>query len=127
MKISICIPQFNRINYLLRSLQIIENQTYPNIEIVISDDCSTDDTEIKILELSKTYKYNTTYVLVNTSYELSYHLNLYRNLYENKDKVPELVYMKYRKSFENLIKSDWGNIIEYHPQITGKINKYFLY
>ena len=44
MKISICIPQYNRINYLLKSLSIIERQLYPDIEIVISDDCSTDDT-----------------------------------------------------------------------------------
>ena len=57
MKISICIPQYNRINYLLKSLTIIEQQTYANIEIVISDDCSTDETEIKIIELAKTYKY----------------------------------------------------------------------
>lgn len=48
MKISICIPQYNRIEYLLKSLRIIEEQTYPNIEISISDDCSSDDTVEKI-------------------------------------------------------------------------------
>jgi glycosyltransferase involved in cell wall biosynthesis len=48
LKISICIPQYNRIDYLLQSLGIIEWQSYTNIEVVISDDCSTDDTEEKI-------------------------------------------------------------------------------
>lgn len=57
MKVSICIPQYNRINYLLRSLKVIELQTYENIEIAISDDCSIDDTESEILELITTYKY----------------------------------------------------------------------
>ena len=57
MKISICIPQYNRINYLLKSLAIIAEQTYQNIEIVISDDCSTDDTEQKINLLKPNYKY----------------------------------------------------------------------
>ena len=57
MKISICIQQYNRINYLLRSLSIIENQSYPDIEISISDDCSTDNTAEKIRELIRTYKY----------------------------------------------------------------------
>ena len=57
MKISISIPQYNRINHLLRSLEIIEKQTYPDIEIVISDDCSSDDTESKIRELIPNYKY----------------------------------------------------------------------
>ncbi len=57
MKLSICIPQYNRINYLLESLLIIEDQTYPNIEIVISDDCSTDDTEERIKSLIPRHKY----------------------------------------------------------------------
>jgi len=48
MKISICIPQYNRINYLLNSLERISHQNYDNIEIVISDDCSIDDTESQI-------------------------------------------------------------------------------
>ncbi len=57
MKVSICIPQYNRINYLLRSLRIIEKQTYPNIEIAISDDCSTDTTVEEITKLRAVYKY----------------------------------------------------------------------
>lgn len=57
MKISICVPQYNRINYLLKSLAMIEEQTYPDIEVVISDDCSTDDTVEKITELIPKYKY----------------------------------------------------------------------
>lgn len=57
MKVSICIPQYNRIQYLLKSLAIIEKQDYPNIEIVISDDCSTDDTVEQIARLARTYKY----------------------------------------------------------------------
>jgi len=61
MKISISIPQYNRINHLLRSLEIIEKQTYPDIEIVISDDCSSDDTEQKIRELIPNYKYPIVY------------------------------------------------------------------
>ena len=57
LKISICIPQYNRIDYLIQSLRIIEWQTYSNIEIVVSDDCSIDDTEKKIKILQKNYKY----------------------------------------------------------------------
>ena len=57
MKVSICIPQYNRINYLLRSLEIIAKQTYQDIEIVVSDDCSTDETEASIKALALTYKY----------------------------------------------------------------------
>lgn len=57
MKISICVVQYNRIELLLKSLSIIERQTYPDIEICISDDCSTDNTVDEILKLKQTYKY----------------------------------------------------------------------
>ena len=57
MKFSICIPQYNRIQYLLKSLAIIEKQTYPDIEIVISDDASSDDTPQQIQQLQKVYRY----------------------------------------------------------------------
>ena len=57
MKISICIPQYNRIEYLLTSLDIIKSQTYADVEIVVSDDCSTDDTEQKIKDLQPHYRF----------------------------------------------------------------------
>src|SRR5882762_3705066 len=57
MKISLCIPQYNRIDYLLKNLAIIEKQTYPDIEISISDDASTDATREYIENLKTTYKY----------------------------------------------------------------------
>ncbi len=57
MKISLCIPQYNRIQYLLKNLSVIAEQDYPAIEVVISDDASTDNTTEEITELVKTYKY----------------------------------------------------------------------
>jgi glycosyltransferase involved in cell wall biosynthesis len=74
MKISICVPQYNRINYLLKSLKQIEQQFYENIEIVVSDDCSSDDTESEILKLKETYKYPIIYsrTPVNCGYDRNY-------------------------------------------------------
>jgi glycosyltransferase involved in cell wall biosynthesis len=57
MKISICIPQYNRIDYLLKSLEMIRSQTYRDIEIIVSDDCSTDSTEREIQSLIPSYKF----------------------------------------------------------------------
>jgi len=61
MKISICIPQYNRIQFLLKNLEIITRQQYKNIEVIISDDCSTDDTQAQLTKLAPTYKYKLTY------------------------------------------------------------------
>jgi glycosyltransferase involved in cell wall biosynthesis len=61
MKISICIPQYNRIDYLLENLRRLEHQTYMDIEVVISDDCSSDDTAHRIRDLRDSYKYPIVY------------------------------------------------------------------
>ncbi|PCH99091.1 MAG: hypothetical protein COB85_00760 [Bacteroidetes bacterium] len=57
MKFSICFLQYNRIELLIKSLKVIEQQTYADIEVIVSDDCSEDDTMEKITELQKTYKF----------------------------------------------------------------------
>lgn len=50
MLISICIPQYNRSRHLLAVLDTIRDQDYPMVEAIISDDCSTDDSDKVILE-----------------------------------------------------------------------------
>jgi glycosyltransferase involved in cell wall biosynthesis len=45
MLISVCIPHYNRSKYLLAVLESIRVQDYPDVEVVISDDCSTDDSQ----------------------------------------------------------------------------------
>lgn len=43
--VSVCIPTYNNARYLKRSLESIINQTYGNLEIIVSDNASTDNTE----------------------------------------------------------------------------------
>jgi glycosyltransferase involved in cell wall biosynthesis len=43
--VSIMIPTYNQEEYIIRAIQSVLDQKYENIEILVSDDCSTDNTE----------------------------------------------------------------------------------
>lgn len=47
---SICIPQHNRTSFLLRVLASLNEQTFRDFEVCISDDCSTDGREQEIVD-----------------------------------------------------------------------------
>ena len=48
-KVSVVIPNYNYANYIEKRIESIINQTYPIYELIILDDCSTDDS-VKIIE-----------------------------------------------------------------------------
>jgi glycosyltransferase involved in cell wall biosynthesis len=50
MLISVCIPHYNRSRYLLAVLDSIRRQDHNEVEVIISDDCSTDDSSDVIPE-----------------------------------------------------------------------------
>ena len=43
--ISVIIPTYNRAKLLLRSMQSVLEQTFDDLELIVVDDASTDDTE----------------------------------------------------------------------------------
>lgn len=64
-KVSIIIPTFNRFKYLLNTIKSIKEQTYKNIEIIIVNDCSTENEyynydwnkeDVKIINLDENSK-----------------------------------------------------------------------
>ena len=44
-KISVIIPTYNRANLIERSVRSVLDQTYDNLEVIVVNDCSTDDTQ----------------------------------------------------------------------------------
>jgi glycosyltransferase involved in cell wall biosynthesis len=51
--ITIAIPTYNRAEtYLPQALKSALNQTYPNLEIIVSDNCSTDNTQAVVTDIA---------------------------------------------------------------------------
>lgn len=98
-----------------------------NIPTIVEGLYPNNNSRMALKEIAK--KYNITnihYIHVATNYDLSYHMNLYRTYFENKRIIPEIVYMKYRKDFEEININDWMIFSTYYPTIDTKINKYYL-
>ena len=53
-KISVIIPTYNRGNMIERAVRSVLNQTYNNIEVIVVDDGSTDNTEEVIKDIKDT-------------------------------------------------------------------------
>jgi glycosyltransferase involved in cell wall biosynthesis len=52
MKISICIPTYNQAKYIESAIRSAQEQTIPIFEIIVSNDCSTDNTREVLEKLS---------------------------------------------------------------------------
>ena len=58
--VSICIPTYNSEKYIEQMLTTISNQTYKNIEVIISDNFSTD----KTFDILQSYKKNSNWKIL---------------------------------------------------------------
>lgn len=58
-KVSIVVPNFNHEKYLLERLESIYGQTYSNIEVILLDDCSSDESVTILDDFAKRYPDNT--------------------------------------------------------------------
>ena len=61
MKLSIIIPLYNEEKTIIRLLQIIEEQKFINKQIIIVDDCSTDNS----LDLVRNYNFQNENLILN--------------------------------------------------------------
>ena len=54
-KVSVIIPNYNYEKYLKKRIKVIEKQTYPIYELIVLDDCSSDNSRKVIEKMAKKY------------------------------------------------------------------------
>lgn len=73
--VSIVSPCYNHSEYIIESLNSIREQTYQNIQHIIIDDCSTDNSVEKITEWIKLYNYKCIFIRHEMNKGISFTLN----------------------------------------------------
>lgn len=58
-RVSVIVPNYNHEPYLRERLESIYQQTYKNFEVILLDDCSTDNSRVVLEEYKKNYPNNT--------------------------------------------------------------------
>ena len=48
--VSVIVPNYNHASYLVERIESILNQTYQDFELILLDDCSTDDSREVLLK-----------------------------------------------------------------------------
>lgn len=57
--VSVIVPNYNHASFLVERLESIYNQTYKNIEVILLDDCSTDNSREILSYYAKKYAHKT--------------------------------------------------------------------
>lgn len=65
--VSVIVPNYNHAPYLRQRLDCIYNQTYKNIEVILLDDCSTDNSIEILEEYASKYAANTRLLINDTN------------------------------------------------------------
>jgi len=58
-KVTVIVPSYNNASYLKKRLDCIYNQSYSNFNVILLDDCSTDDSQMILNEYQRKYTENT--------------------------------------------------------------------
>lgn len=107
-KISVVIPTFNREKTIIKSINSVLNQTYKNIEVIVVDDYSTDNTEKEIKKIKdKRLKYFKLPENKGASYARNYGIEKSSGKYISfQDSDDTFRKDKLEKQLENLIKNN---------------------
>ena len=126
MKISILIPTYNQEKFIKQAIESALQQTYPNLEVVVCDDCSTDGTWEVVQSINdprlRTYRNSKNLGRVGNYRRLLYEL-ANGDYVLNLDGDDYLLYDNYIQEATGLIKK-FGTVLVFANQYMGYGNKF---
>lgn len=77
--VTIMIPTYNQSKYICEAVDSALNQDYPNLEVIVTDDCSTDDTEAILSKYNNELRFHYYKNTSNLGRVGNYHSTLYNH------------------------------------------------
>ena len=121
-RISVCLLTYNHAHVIESTLKSILNQTITGYEVIVSDDCSTDGTWERILDLSKQ---DLRIKAVRTPRNLGMPGNA--NLAVMQSSRPYVALLHHDDLYRADLLEKWADFMERYPDIAFVFNAYGLY
>src|SRR5215475_2521611 len=110
---SICIPQYNRTDFLIAACESFASQKFRNFEVCISDDCSNDGKEGALLSHLK--RLNLCFVYSRTESNIRYDANLRNAISLSKGKYVLLMGNDDSLSDSDALQAIHDELIRFEP------------
>jgi len=118
---SICIPQYNRTDFLVAACDSFASQKFNNFEVCISDDCSTDGKEDDLLSCLKRLK--VCFVYSRTESNIRYDANLRNAISLSKGKYVLLMGNDDALSDPDSLQAIYDELVRFEP-VAAAITNY---
>jgi glycosyltransferase involved in cell wall biosynthesis len=121
-KISVCLLTYNHVDIIESTIQSILNQTIDGYEVIISDDCSTDGTWEKILQMASM---DTRIRPIQTPHNMGMPGNA--NFAVAHSDRPYIALLHHDDLYRNDLLAKWAALLERHPDVAFVFNPYGAY
>ena len=120
--ISVCLLTYNHANVIESTLRSILEQTITGYEVIVSDDCSTDGTWERILQLAAV---DMRIKPVRTSHNMGMPGNA--NFAVARSKRPYIALLHHDDLYRKDLLEKWAGVLERHPEAAFVFNPYRVF
>jgi glycosyltransferase involved in cell wall biosynthesis len=121
-KIAVCLLTYNHVEVIESTLKSILDQTVTGYEVIISDDCSTDGTWERILELAAA---DVRIKPIRTPHNMGMPGNA--NFAVARSDRPYIALLHHDDLYRSDLLAKWAGVLDRHPDVTFVFNTYAVY